>query len=102
MIQTITGGAFRRMIISAAAAVENNKQPINELNVFPVPDGDTGTNMSMTINSASADLKKAEDPELYAASKIAASAIGIIGLSIIGTASEEGEVKPTNKARGEK
>ena len=75
MRQTINGAELRRMIISAAASVEIHKQDLNELNVFPVPDGDTGTNMSMTINAASADLRKAEDPELYAASKIAASAM---------------------------
>ncbi len=75
MRQTINGAELRRMIISAAAAIEIHKQDLNELNVFPVPDGDTGTNMSMTINSASADLRKAEDPDLYAASKIAASAM---------------------------
>ena len=40
------------MIINAAAAIENNKQEINDLNVFPVPDGDTGTNMSLTIGAA--------------------------------------------------
>jgi len=73
--QTINGAELRRMIISAAASIEIHKQALNELNVFPVPDGDTGTNMSMTINSAAADLRKAEDPELYAASKIAASAM---------------------------
>ena len=61
MRQTIDGAAFRRMIISAAAAIEINKQHINELNVFPVPDGDTGTNMSMTLNNAVTDLKRAED-----------------------------------------
>ncbi len=63
------------MIISAAASIENNKQALNELNVFPVPDGDTGTNMSMTINAAAADLRKAEDPDLGQAAKIAASAM---------------------------
>ena len=50
--QTINGADLRRMIISAAASIEIHKQALNELNVFPVPDGDTGTNMSMTINSA--------------------------------------------------
>lgn len=75
MKQTINGADLRRMIISAAAAIENNKQALNELNVFPVPDGDTGTNMSMTINAAAADLRKAEDPDLGAAAKIAASAM---------------------------
>ena len=75
MRQTINGADLRRMIISAAASIEINKQALNELNVFPVPDGDTGTNMSMTINSAAADLRKTEDPELYQASKVAASAM---------------------------
>ncbi len=75
MRQTINGADLRRMIISAAAAIEINKQALNELNVFPVPDGDTGTNMSMTINSAAADLRKAEDPSLDQAAKVAASAM---------------------------
>ena len=75
MRQTIDGAAFRRMIISAAAAIEINKQKINELNVFPVPDGDTGTNMSMTINNAVADLKRADSPTLTKAADITASAL---------------------------
>ncbi len=75
MRQTINGADFRRLVISAAASVEINKQKLNELNVFPVPDGDTGTNMSMTINAAAADLRKAEDPSLEKASSIAASAM---------------------------
>ncbi len=75
MKQIINGADFRRMVISAAAAIEVNKQALNELNVFPVPDGDTGTNMSMTINAAASDLRKAEDPDLGQAAKIAASAM---------------------------
>ncbi len=75
MRQTINGADFRRMMISAAASIEINKQALNELNVFPVPDGDTGTNMSMTINSAAADLRKAEDPSLEKASALSASAM---------------------------
>ena len=75
MKQTINGADLRRMIISAAAAIEINKQALNELNVFPVPDGDTGTNMSMTINAAASDLRKAEDPSLDQAAKVAASAM---------------------------
>ncbi len=63
------------MIISAAASIEIHKQQLNELNVFPVPDGDTGTNMSMTINAAATDLRKAEDPNLAQTAKIAASAM---------------------------
>ena len=75
MKQTINGADFRRLAISAAASVEIHKQQLNELNVFPVPDGDTGTNMSMTINAAAADLRKAEDPSLEKAASIAASAM---------------------------
>ena len=75
MRQTIKGSSFRRMMINAAAAIEINKQQLNDLNVFPVPDGDTGTNMSMTINAAAVDLRKAEDPSLEKASSIAASAM---------------------------
>jgi len=72
--QTINGTDLRRMIISAAASIEINKQALNELNVFPVPDGDTGTNMSMTINAAAADLRKLEDPSLEKAASTASSA----------------------------
>ena len=75
MRQTINGADLRRMIISAAAAIEINKQALNDLNVFPVPDGDTGTNMSMTINAAASDLRKTEDPDLGQAAKVAASAM---------------------------
>ena len=75
MRQTINGADFRRLMISAAASIEMNKQQLNELNVFPVPDGDTGTNMSMTINAAAGDLRKAEDPTLEKAAAISASAM---------------------------
>ena len=75
MRQTINGADFRRLIISAAASIEINKQTLNELNVFPVPDGDTGTNMSMTINTAATELRKVEDPTLEKAASVAASAM---------------------------
>ena len=75
MKQIITGADFRRLVINAAANIENQKQHLNELNVFPVPDGDTGTNMSMTINAAAADLRKVEDPSLEKAAKTTASAM---------------------------
>ena len=75
MIQTVRGGLLRRLIISAAASIEINKQQLNDLNVFPVPDGDTGTNMSMTINAAAGDLRKVEDPSLEKAAATAASAM---------------------------
>ena len=75
MRQTINGADLRRLIINAAAAIEINKKALNELNVFPVPDGDTGTNMFMTINAAAADLRKVEDPTLEKAAATAASAM---------------------------
>ena len=74
MRQTINGAEFRRLMISAAASIEINKQTLNELNVFPVPDGDTGTNMSMTINAAANELRKVEDPSLEKASSVVSSA----------------------------
>ena len=75
MRQTIHGAEFRRLIINAAASIEINKQALNDLNVFPVPDGDTGTNMSMTINAAANDLRKTEDPTLEQAAATAASSM---------------------------
>ncbi len=77
MIQTIDGAQFRRLICSAAAAIENNCQKINELNVFPVPDGDTGTNMGMTLGAAATDLttKAPQDVTLTKAADVTASAL---------------------------
>ena len=75
MRQTINGADFRRLMLSAAASIEIHKQQLNDLNVFPVPDGDTGTNMSMTINAAANDLRKTEDPSLEKASSVTASAM---------------------------
>ena len=57
----ITGSIFRDALISGANNITAQKQQIDELNVFPVPDGDTGTNMSMTINAAARDLAKLGD-----------------------------------------
>ena len=58
MKETITGAQFAEMLICAYEALETNKQAINELNVFPVPDGDTGANMCMTMQSAMRELQK--------------------------------------------
>ena len=55
---TIDGSSLAQMVIHAAASINAQKQHINELNVFPVPDGDTGTNMGMTITTAATELKK--------------------------------------------
>ena len=57
----ITGKLYRDALISGANNISNQKQAVDELNVFPVPDGDTGTNMSMTISNALAEMKNASD-----------------------------------------
>ncbi len=75
MRYTIDGAALQKMLIGAAAMIELNKQQINELNVFPVPDGDTGTNMGMTISAAANELRKLEAPTLTKVADTAASAM---------------------------
>lgn len=75
MIKTIDGAAFSRMMLSAAAEIDLNKQKVNELNVFPVPDGDTGTNMSMTLNAASTELRRTSGVTLTKAADMTASAL---------------------------
>ncbi len=67
--------AFRDMILCANSALERNRQLINELNVFPVPDGDTGTNMGLTMSAAADALRGRELPSLSAAADTAASAL---------------------------
>ena len=62
MTQNINGPLLKNMVINAAAAINNHKQEINELNVFPVPDGDTGTNMSLTVSAAEKVLETAVKP----------------------------------------
>ncbi len=75
MVQKVDGAELRRLLLSAAAAIEIGKEKLNELNVFPVPDGDTGTNMSMTINAAAAELRKLENPTAEKTAATAASAM---------------------------
>ena len=72
MIEKITGAAFKEMVLFGAACIAGQKQAINDLNVFPVPDGDTGTNMYLTIQTACAELKKAEPATIDDAAKITA------------------------------
>ena len=56
MQKTINGAMFRKMILNGAKLLDINKQHVDSLNVFPVPDGDTGTNMSLTMLSASKEV----------------------------------------------
>jgi dihydroxyacetone kinase-like predicted kinase len=57
----INGSMLRDAVISAAITIANRKREVDELNVYPVPDGDTGTNMSMTIGNSVAELKRLDD-----------------------------------------
>ena len=75
MRQCIDGASFAQAIIHAAAAINQQKQQINELNVFPVPDGDTGTNMSLTISTAAAELRKKQPTTAGEAAAVTASAL---------------------------
>ena len=75
MKQTIDGVLFKQMVLHGAAALTLQKQSINDLNVFPVPDGDTGTNMSMTINTAAQELRKIQPESIEQATKVCASAL---------------------------
>ena len=75
MNKLITGALFKRMVLHGAAAITAQKQAINDLNVFPVPDGDTGTNMSMTIGTAVTELRKSEPATVEKAASVTASAL---------------------------
>ena len=75
MIDIIDGALFQRMVVHAAASINAQKQSINELNVFPVPDGDTGTNMSLTIGTAAAEAKKKPAATVAQAAATNASAL---------------------------
>ena len=75
MVDIIDGALFQRMVIHGSASISAQKQAINDLNVFPVPDGDTGTNMSMTIGAAVTELRKSEPAALDQAVSITASAL---------------------------
>ena len=72
MIEKINGAAFKDMVLFGAACIAGQKQAINDLNVFPVPDGDTGTNMYLTIQTACAELNKAQPATIDDAAKITA------------------------------
>jgi uncharacterized protein len=71
----LDAAVFKDMILCADAALAENTQQINELNVFPVPDGDTGTNMGLTMNEAAAQLRK---KEFYAVDAVADCVAGAL------------------------
>lgn len=63
-VQTIDAKMLQKMFLAGAKGLEAKKEYINELNVFPVPDGDTGTNMTMTIMAAAKDVANLQNPTL--------------------------------------
>ena len=75
MAKIIDGEIFKNMMIEGAAAVDARKEEINDLNVFPVPDGDTGINMSLTLNAAAKELSKMNAPTLGKALEVTASSV---------------------------
>ncbi|HIY33378.1 MAG TPA: DAK2 domain-containing protein [Candidatus Evtepia faecavium] len=75
MVQAVDGKTLAAMLIHASASLDAEKQKINELNVFPVPDGDTGTNMSLTIGTAAAELRQKAPTTVGQATSICASAM---------------------------
>ena len=75
MVQFIDGAMLARMIVHASASLNAEKQKINELNVFPVPDGDTGTNMGLTISAAAAELQKKNPTTVGQTTAVNASAM---------------------------
>lgn len=70
---TIDGSMLRKFIISGANCLNENKELVDSLNVFPVPDGDTGTNMSLTVLAAAAEVEKMNTPNIYDIAKAASS-----------------------------
>ena len=74
MYDQITASLFKQMVLHGAACITREKQAINDLNVFPVPDGDTGTNMSMTLAAAVTELQRKEPETVDQAASITASA----------------------------
>ena len=75
MTDRISGSVFKQMVLFGAACITLERETINDLNVFPVPDGDTGTNMSLTIQTAAAELKKNQPATVTDAASITASAL---------------------------
>lgn len=75
MVQSVDGKTLAGMLIHASACLNAEKQKINELNVFPVPDGDTGTNMSLTISTAAAELRQKKPATVDQAASVCASAM---------------------------
>ncbi|MCL2747612.1 MAG: DAK2 domain-containing protein [Oscillospiraceae bacterium] len=75
MIEKAGGVEFTRMIVAGAAGIDAQRQLVNELNVFPVPDGDTGTNMSLSLGAAATELKKTAYPEVGRVAEVAAAAL---------------------------
>ena len=72
-MRTIDAQMIKKMFLGGAKNLESKKEWINELNVFPVPDGDTGTNMTMTIMAAAKEVASMEEPTIDGLAKAISS-----------------------------
>ena len=99
MHDTINGAMFKEMLLFGTVSIAQAQQAINDLNVFPVPDGDTGTNMSLTIQTAAQELKKIEPATVDQAASVTASALLRVILSLLFRGVSK-ELKGCKKADG--
>ena len=72
-MNTVDAKLLQKLFLAGAKSIEANKEYINELNVFPVPDGDTGTNMSLTIMAAAKDVSQLDNPNMQTLAKAISS-----------------------------
>lgn len=68
-MKTVDGKLFKEMVVSGAIVLHNNHPEIDALNVFPVPDGDTGTNMSLTFSAGASEIENMESSDIYEVAK---------------------------------
>ena len=64
-MKIIDGNLFKKMVITGATVLHNNHPEIDALNVFPVPDGDTGTNMSLTFSAGASEIESLDSNDIY-------------------------------------
>ena len=100
MHDTINGAMFKEMLLFGTVSIAQAQQAINDLNVFPVPDGDTGTNMSLTIQTAAQELKKIEPATVDQAASVTASALLRGARGTVGEAAKTAASAMLRGARG--
>lgn len=68
-MKRVDGNLFKKMVVTGATVLHNNHPEIDALNVFPVPDGDTGTNMSLTFSAGASEIENLNSNDIYEVSK---------------------------------